>query len=457
VDEEEVGASQLVGGEAGQDSTHPMFELLEEESRRFVPVRGEIMEGTVVSNTPSQVVVDIGCKSEGIVTARDLERLDEGYRESLNVGDKVFVYVIRPSDAQGNIILSLAHAQLESDWQRAAKLFESGEILEECAIGCNKGGLIVNVGRVRGFLPASLIVSIRLPRAADDEERQEQLGQLVGEKLRFKIIELDRRRNRLILSERAAMREWRQSRKERLLEELQEGEVRQGVVSSLCDFGAFVDLGGADGLVHLSELSWRRIRHPRQILEVGDKVDVYVLGVDRERRRIALSIKRLQADPWSTVEERFRVGQLVTGTVTKIADFGAFARLDADIEGLIHISELSDERIEHPSEVVEEEQELTLRVIRVEPARQRLGLSLRRVKEEQHFDDFDWQETGQVADLGQDADERHDAAAEDEFDLEDESAADAHADRDSEAGVEHDAGGDDYTGAEDLEEDGGGI
>ena len=253
------------------------------------------------------------------------------------------------------------------------------------------------------------------------------------------------------------MREWRQDRKERLLEELQEGEVRQGVVSSLCDFGAFVDLGGADGLVHLSELSWRRIRHPRQILEVGEKVDVYVLGVDRERRRIALSIKRLQADPWSAVEERFRVGQLVTGTITKIADFGAFARLDADIEGLIHISELSDERIEHPSEVVEEEQELTLRVIRVEPARQRLGLSLRRVKEEQHFEELDWQESGQVADADHDADAQYVAAAEDEVSLGDEAAADDSADWDDEAGVGPDAGGDDYAGAEDSEEDGGGI
>ena len=462
MDEEEIGAPPPEGGKAAQESVHPMLELLEEESRRFVPVRGETIKGSIVSVDRSQVVVDIGCKSEGIVTERDLERLDAEYRESLQVGDEVFVYVIRTADRQGNIILSLARAQLESDWQKAAKLFESAEILEGCAIGCNKGGLIVHVGRVRGFLPASLIASIRLPRAANDEERQEQLGQLVGEKLRFKIIEIDRRRNRLILSERAAMREWRQARKERLLEELQEGEVRQGVVSSLCDFGAFVDLGGADGLVHLSELSWRRIRHPRQVLEVGDKVDVYVLGVDRERRRIALSIKRVQPDPWSTVEERFRVGQLVAGTITKITDFGAFARLDADIEGLIHISELSDERIEHPREVVEEEQELTLRVIRVEPARHRLGLSLRRVKDEQYLEEFDWQESDQVADAEADVSDEDEAGVEDqagagdEAGVEEQVGAGDEVSAENQAGAEDEVGTEDETGADDSEESGGG-
>ena len=394
--------------EAPQQSTHPMLELLEQEGQRIVPVRGEIIEGIIVNIVPSEIVVDIACKSEGIVQLRDLEQLDREYRESLKVGDKILVSVVRPEDRRGNIILSLSRARLEGDWKKAAELFEAGEILEEAVTGCNRGGLIAHVGRVRGFVPASQIVSIRLRRNVDDAEREEQLGQLVGSKLRLKIIELDRRRNRLILSERAAMREWRQERKNRLLEELNEGDVKQGTVSSLCNFGAFVDLGGADGLVHLSELSWRRINHPGQVLKVGQEVDVYVLRVDIERRRIALSIKRLQPEPWSTAEDRYQVGQLVTGTITKITDFGAFAQLDEDIEGLVHISELSDERIEHPRSVVEEGQELSLRVIRIDADRQRLGLSLRRVKDDQYSDDSEWQESDQYVDLDNSAEDSED-------------------------------------------------
>jgi small subunit ribosomal protein S1 len=265
--------------------------------------------------------------------------------------------------------------------------------------------LIVRVGRVRGFVPASQIASIRLPRGDSEEERIEHLNELLDRKLRLKIIELDRKRNRLILSERAAMREWRQEQKDRLLDNLQEGEVRKGTVSSLCDFGAFVDLGGADGLVHLSELSWSRVNHPREILKVGQKVDVYVLGVDRDRKRIALSLKRLKPEPWTTVEERYSIGQLVKATITKITDFGAFARLDEEIEGLVHISELSEERIGHPSDMVHEGQEIELRIIRIDPARQRMGLSLRRVNEELYFQDSDWtDESQQAPEEGQGAD-----------------------------------------------------
>jgi small subunit ribosomal protein S1 len=355
------------------------------------------MEGTIVSISPAEILVDVGCKSEGVVLARDLERLDSEFRNSLQVGSKVFVCVIRPEDASGNILLSLSRAQLEDAWREAAKLFEAKTIFEEEVVSCNKGGLIVNVGRVRGFVPASQVVSVRLPREGDEAEREKLLGELMGKRLRFKIIELDRRRNRLILSERLAQREWRQERKDRLLDELHEGEVRHGTVSSLCDFGAFIDLGGADGLVHLSELSWRHIDHPKGVLQVGQEVDVYVLEVDKEKRRIALSIKRLQKEPWSTVEERFRIGQLVTGKITKLTTFGAFARIDEGIEGLIHISELSEQRITHPKEVVAEGQELSLRVIRIDASRQRLGLSLRRVSEDQYSDDYDWQESDQLA------------------------------------------------------------
>jgi small subunit ribosomal protein S1 len=371
---------------------------MEEDFARARPDRGEIVEGIIVSMNSQEIMVDISSKSEGVVQSRDLERLDADYRQTLRVGGKVWVYVVRPEDAQGNTILSLSRAQVETDWQKASELFDSGDILEEAVSGANRGGLIVNVGRVRGFVPASQVYSVRLSPQADDNEREEQLGQLVGQKLHLKIIELDRRRNRLILSERAATREWRQTQKERLLDDLREGDVRQGIVSSLCDFGAFVDMGGADGLVHLSELSWSRVGHPKEVLKIDQKVDVYVLGVDRDRRRIALSIKRLKAEPWSTVTERYQIGQVVTGTITNITDFGAFARLDEDIEGLVHISELSEERIDHPNAVVKEGDEVTVRIIRIDPDRQRMGLSMRRVNDDP-YDEYDWQESDQLADL----------------------------------------------------------
>jgi small subunit ribosomal protein S1 len=399
VEEQDVMALPVEGGGSSQQSINPLGELLDQGGGRVMPERGEVIEGTIVSISPSEMLIDVGCKSEGVVYDRDLERLEPQYRESLRVGGKVMVCVVRLEDSDGNILLSLSRAQLEDGWREASKLFESKEVFEETVIGCNKGGLIVNVGRVRGFVPASQVVTVQLPRESDDAEREKLLEQLVNRKLRFKIIELDRRRNRLILSERVALREWRQERKDRLLDELAPGAVRRGVVSSLCDFGAFIDLGGADGLVHLSELSWRHVDHPKQVLRVGQEVDVYVLEVDKEKRRIALSVKRLQKEPWSTVEERFHIGQLVTGKITKLTNFGAFARLDEDIEGLVHISELSDERIAHPRDVVEEGQELTLRVIRIDASRQRLGLSLRRVSDDQYSDDYDWQESGQLVDL----------------------------------------------------------
>jgi small subunit ribosomal protein S1 len=389
---------------ASEQSEHPMTELLAQEFAHVVPQHGETLEGTIVGINANEVVVDIGCKSEGIVPAHDLERMDPELLAELRVGDTVFVYVVRSQDASGNSILSLSRALLETDWQKATEMFESEEVFEGNVTSCNRGGVIVRVGRVRGFVPASQIASVRLGRSDTEEERVERLGQLLGNNYMFKIIELDRRRNRLILSERAAMREWRQDQKDRLLDDLHEGEARKGVVSSLCDFGAFVDLGGADGLIHLSELSWSRVGHPREVLKVGQEVEVYVLGVDHDRKRIALSLKRLKAEPWTTVESRYEIGQVVHATVTKITDFGAFARLDQEIEGLIHISELSEDRIGHPSEVVREGQELELRIIRIDAARQRMGLSLRRVSEDQYFEDENWTESDKEDSQGEGAD-----------------------------------------------------
>ena len=386
---EEKESSPLEEGETtraeGDENAQAMAELLKDAYAIRMPNRGDILEGTVVKVGPDQILVDIGFKSEGVVPGAELERIKP---ETIRVGDQVLVYVVNPEDKSGNVVLSLIRAQLERDWRNAEKLFESGEIFEATVSGYNRGGLIVRLGKLRGFVPASQLSSAT--REGNEEVQSDDLAKLVGQKLKLKIIELDRGRNRLILSERAAIREWRRQQKERLLAELQEGDIVRGAVSSLCDFGAFVDLGGADGLIHLSELSWGRVSHPSEVLQVGDEVEVYVLKVDRKERRIGLSLKRLQPDPWSQVEEKYSVGQLVEGTITKLTKFGAFARLkDDEIEGLIHISELSDERVTHPKEVVKEGDVLTLRIIRIDPERRRMGLSLRKVASAEYAD-LDW-------------------------------------------------------------------
>lgn len=363
-----------------------------------IPARGEIREGTIVSVGRGEILIDIGAKSEGIIDSRELETMSSHRRSQLAVGDDVMVYVLNPEDRDGNIVLSLAKAEEEMDWRWAEELLETQGILEGRISGYNKGGLLVQMRNVRGFVPASQLDNIRreIAYGATPDERW---AHMVGETVQVKVIEVDRSRNRLILSERAAMKEWRESQKDRLLDELQEGEVREGRVINLAEFGAFVDLGGADGLIHLSELSWKRVAHPREVVQVGDTVQVYVLNVDRERRRIGLSLKRLEKDPWLAIEEEYQVGTLVEGVVTKLTKFGAFAKVKGldDIEGLIHISELSEEHVTHPREVVSEGQLVTVRVIRVDSQRRRLGLSIKRVDSDEYvdadwFDSEDWDE-----------------------------------------------------------------
>jgi small subunit ribosomal protein S1 len=383
---DEEGRSQEI-----KESIYSMENLLDQAYDFKRLKRGDVAEGIIVQVSPGEVLVDVGAKSEGIISNREVERLGPEFLAQLNVGDDVLVYVVTPEDRNGNIILSFSRAQLERDWRRAEKMFEAGEIFEGTVAGYNKGGLIVRLGKVRGFVPASQL-TMRRKRSQDESlSGEEKRAELVGQTLQLKIIELDRERNRLILSERAAMREWRRQQKAQLLTELREGDIRRGEVISLCDFGAFVDLGGADGLIHLSELSWRRVAHPNEVLKVGDEVEVYVLNVDRERRRIGLSFKRLQPDPWTQAVNKYTEGQLVEGTVTKLVKFGAFARLaDDDIEGLIHVSELNDQHVTHPKEVVKEGDTLTLRVIRVDVQRRRIGLSLKQVTSKEYAES-DWQ------------------------------------------------------------------
>ena len=272
----------------------------------------------------------------------------------------------------------MAQARIGQDWDEAEEIFEAGTLFDTEVSGHNRGGLIVYMGGVRGFVPASQIDRRRaFKREEIDGSPTSPLATLVGQELTFKIIELDRRGNRLILSELAAMRERRKVSKAQLLDELQEGQIKEGIVTSLADFGAFVDIGGADGLVHLSELTWGRVSHPKEILELGEKVKVKVISVDRERKRIGLSLKALAPEPWSTVEERYVVGEVVEAEITRLADFGAFARLDEEIEGLIHVTELSD-LSQTPEEIVSPGEKVAVRIIRIDPERKRIGLSLKR-------------------------------------------------------------------------------
>jgi small subunit ribosomal protein S1 len=371
---------------------HPMALLLEEFDDSYVnqPQTGDIREGVVVEKRSGELLVDIGYKSEGIVIGREVDRLEGEFRE-MAVGDVVPVYIMR-EDRDGNLLLSISRAKAEGDWKQAEGLLESQDIFTGSVSGFNRGGVIVKIGQVRGFVPASQLSSESQAMQLTEGEPDNRWMKLMDTELRMKVIDLDRRRNRLILSERVAIREWRREQKEKLLESLEEKSVCEGVVSSLADFGAFVNLGGADGLIHLSELSWGRISHPSEVVSIGQKIKVMVLNVDRERKRIGLSLRRLLPEPWVTVPDRYEVGQIVRGVVKKLVHFGAFARLDKDtIEGLIHISELTERRITHPSEVVTEGQELDLRIIRIDTDKRRIGLSLKQVSPEEESVEFDWE------------------------------------------------------------------
>ena len=389
MEEKQIGETEVMeGGEVDQETgDHPMSALMEDALAFRRLKQGDIVDGEIVSVTPTEVLVNIGGKSEGVVPSKELERLGREGLEQYQVGEIIPVYVVRPEDREGNVILSIRRAEEEGDWRRAQTLYEAGEGLETQVAGFNKGGLIVRLGRLRGFVPASQLS--REHQGSDQQQPEERWARLVGAAIDVKVIELNRKRKRLILSERAAVRRVREAQKDKLLDDLRVGEVRHGLVSSLTDFGAFIDLGGADGLVHLSELSWNRAAKPQDVLKVGQEVDVYILSVDQDKKRIALSLKRLEPEPWATVENRYHVGQLVEGTITRLASFGAFALIDAEIEGLVHVSELSDSRINHPKDVVRVGDKYVMRIIRIDSGRRRMGLSLKRVADPQYAE-LDW-------------------------------------------------------------------
>ncbi|UCC86711.1 MAG: S1 RNA-binding domain-containing protein [Anaerolineales bacterium] len=364
--------------EGAATNTQTMADLLSQEEYNYQrPKRGEIRTGTVVLVGPNEIVVDVGAKREGVLSPQDLDRLSAEERSAISVGDEVSVYIVNPEDRDGNTVVSLYLAQIEQDWQKAEEHLESKQLVEGTVIGYNKGGLVVPFGRIRGFVPASQVVGF--PRRLSPTQKNDRLAQQVGRELAGQIIEVDRRRKRLILSEQAAQSEWREKQRRKLMDSLLEGQVVHGTVTSLANFGAFVDLGGTDGLIHISELAWHRVRHPREVVQVGEEVDVYVLKLDRANSKIGLSLRRLQPDPWSLVDTKYFIDQRVVARITNVTDFGAFAHLEDGIEGLIHISELSEAEVNHPSEVVRRGERYLLEIIKIEPERQRIGLSLKRV------------------------------------------------------------------------------
>ena len=363
-----------------------MEELLAEQDSDIKSFKhGDVVEGTVVRIDKDEILVDIGAKSEGVVSNRELYGRNAESQPQLAIGDVVLVYVLQPESPEGHVVLSLRRAGLERKWRSMQELFEAGTIIDAPVIDHNKGGLIVDCG-IRGFVPISQIVDF--PRRPQNEQPRdaaqeiaEKLQPYIGRKLRLKILEVNRKANRLILSEKVALYEERREKRDELFSSLQVGQKVTGSVRSIAPFGIFIDLGGIDGLVHKSELSWNKVNNPEAGYKVGDEVEAEVIDINHERGRISLSIRRLQPDPWESTVADFKVGDVIDGTVTKLVNFGAFVRVREGLEGLIHISELSHQRVAHPGDVVHEGQVLKLKIISLDSERHRLGLSLKQAEE----------------------------------------------------------------------------
>lgn len=353
-----------------------LFEqYLAEEEDLSLPERGDLREGVIVEMRSNEILVNIGAKRDGVVPQSDLSRLDKEYVESLKEGTVVPVVVSKLTTDEGMLVLSIADALQKQDWLIAEKMLESGEISVRKVVGFNKGGLLVEFGHLRGFIPASHVLG--LPRNLNEEERARRFDEMIGQELPVQVIEVERRRRRLVLSHRLAERRYREERKAQLFEELKVGDVVEGEVRSLRPFGAFVDIGGADGLLHVSEIGWTPVSHPRDVLKVGDRIKVEVLRLDPERSRIALSRRKLLPNPWESIEERYKPGETVLVTITRVVDFGAFAQLEPGVEGLIHVSELADIDIADPLKTVAPGDRIPVKILRVDPQRQRIGLSRR--------------------------------------------------------------------------------
>jgi small subunit ribosomal protein S1 len=339
------------------------------------PRRGEVYEAVILSISENDIVVDLGVKRDGIVPPKDLSFIDEEYLESLEVGDHIPVAVLTTRDRDGNLVVSINKGLERKDWLRAQDLLDSGEIVEAEVTGHNRGGALVSLGGLEGFVPNSHLSSV--PRGLRGQQLREAKEGLIGQTLPLIVIEVNQRRRRLVLSERQAMRR----RRQRLLDELTEGEIHQGVVCNLVDFGAFVDLGGVDGLIHISELDWKHVDRPGEVLSVGDQVEVLVLDVDRERKRIALSRKRLLPDPWETLTDRLHVGDEIEGRVTGLTDFGVFVDVGG-VDGLVHVSDMRDEEV--VLEALESGDPVRVRALEIDEWQRRITL---RFVDESHIHD----------------------------------------------------------------------
>jgi small subunit ribosomal protein S1 len=344
---------------------------------------GDIVDGVVVKVDRDEVLLDIGYKTEGVIPSRELSiKHDVDPHEVVAVGDSIEALVLQKEDKEGRLILSKKRAQYERAWGTIEKIKEEDGVVTGTVIEVVKGGLILDIG-LRGFLPASLV----------EMRRVRDLQPYVGKELEAKIIELDKNRNNVVLSRRAWLEQTQSEVRQTFLTTLQKGQIRTGVVSSIVNFGAFVDLGGVDGLVHVSELSWKHIDHPSEVVEVGQEVTVEVLDVDMDRERVSLSLKATQEDPWQQFARTHAIGQVVPGRVTKLVPFGAFVRVDEGIEGLVHISELAERHVEIPEQVVQVGNEIFVKVIDIDLERRRISLSLKQANEgtvgeavEDHFD-----------------------------------------------------------------------
>jgi small subunit ribosomal protein S1 len=350
----------------------PDGELIPDYDSTFPVINeGEVVRGKVVRVDKDEVLVDIGYKSEGVIPVSELSiRRSVNPADEVALGDEIDALVMTKEDAEGRLILSKKRARFEMAWKRIEGAAESGEPVEGIVIEVVKGGLILDLG-VRGFLPASLV----------DIRRVQDLDEFMGQTLRCKVIELNRSRNNVVLSRRAVLEEERREMRQAILDRLSPGDVVTGTISNIVDFGAFVDLEGIDGLIHISELSWSHVNHPSELLEIGQEVRVKVLDIDRERQRISLGLKQTQTDPWQQVIDSYQQGDVVEGRVTKVVTFGAFVEVIPGVEGLVHISELATHHVENPREIVQQGETLRAKIIEMDAERRRLSLSLKRVEE----------------------------------------------------------------------------
>ena len=367
-----LASHDLMQQEPGVWVEGPDGELIPDYESTFPEINeGQVVHGTVVRVDKDEVLVDIGYKSEGVIPVSELSiRRSINPSDEVTLGDEIDALVLTKEDAEGRLILSKKRARFELAWKNIEGAAESGDPVNGRVIEVVKGGLILDLG-VRGFLPASLV----------DIRRVQDLDEFLGQELRAKVIELNRSRNNVVLSRRAVLEEERKEQRQQILDKLQPGDVVEGQISNIVDFGAFVDLDGMDGLIHISELSWSHVNHPSEVLEIGQDVQVKVLDIDRDRQRISLGLKQTQSDPWQQVLSSYNEGDVVEGRVTKVVTFGAFVEILPGVEGLVHISELAQHHVENPREVVSQGQPVNVKIIEVDGDRRRLSLSLKRVED----------------------------------------------------------------------------